>query len=265
MFDSIVPAPSQRSGSKFINIITFLESRFVLRLAKCFATAVFTVNPELKKELIRLGINDKKVLLSKNGLFINRIDKITNQRKKNYDAAYMGRITENKGIFDLIFVWSKVVKKYPEFKLVIMGTGRADVVERLRKEIKRKKLEQNIDYLGYVTGDKKYQVFKSSKIFIFLSKVNADESWGISLMEALACGLPAFTYDLPIYNHVYEKNLLLKSKISDTDSVVSEILFMIKNEKKRRKLSERSVTFAKQFDWLKIAQNDLSVLKKLLT
>ena len=68
MFDSIVPRPSQRSGSRFINTITFLESRFVLKLANHFATAIFTVNLVLKKEIIRLGVEKKKLLLSKNGL-----------------------------------------------------------------------------------------------------------------------------------------------------------------------------------------------------
>jgi len=264
MFDSIVPRPSQRSGSKFINIITFLESRFVLKLANHFATAIFTVNPVLKNEIIRLGVDKKKVLLSKNGLFINRIDKVASPKKKKYDGAYMGRITENKGVFDLILVWSELVKKNPKLKLAVMGTGRSDVVQRFTDEIKRKKLKGNIDYLGYVTGDKKYQVFKSSKLFIFLSKVNADESWGISLMEALACGTPAITYNLAIYKHVYDEDILQISKIGDVKSVMNKTFFFLNNGKERKKLSERSISFARQFDWFKIAKKDFGMMRKLL-
>lgn len=264
MFDSIVPAPSQRSGSAFINIITYLESEFVMKIANRFASAVFTVNPELKNEIIDRGINKKKVFLTQNGLFISRIDQIPAYKRDQYDAVYMGRITENKGVFDLISVWFKVVKIIPTAKLAILGTGRRKVVRDFINTIKEKNLEKNINYLGYIRGDKKYEIFKSSKIFVFLSKVNADESWGISLMEALACGLPAVTYNLAIYNFVYQEGILMKNEVGHVDTVVDKIIFLLRNHNERAALSAKSAEFARQFDWFKIAQEDLYKIRKIL-
>lgn len=265
MMDSIVPPPAKRSGSNFINVITYVESRLVTILANLFASAVFTVNPELKNEIARLGVDGRKIFLSKNGLFMNRIDKVIATSKGTiYDAAYMGRITENKGVFDLILVWAEIVKRNPMMKLAVMGTGRSDVVERFMDSIKKNKLGENIDYLGFTGGDKKYEILKSSKMFIFLSKVNADESWGISLMEALACGLPAITYNLAIYKHVYGDGILQKSEIGDVNSVIDKTLFFLNNGKERNTLSERSISFASQFDWFKIAQGDLDKIRKII-
>ena len=264
MMDSIVPPPSERSGSAFVNVITYLESRFVTMIAKRFATVIFTVNPELKDVIVKRGVDEKKVFLTQNGLFMDKIDRVSATEKDNYDAVYMGRITENKGIFDLLSVWTKVIEKIPSAKLAIMGTGRSEVVKNFVGKIKEKGLEKNIDYLGFVGGDEKYIIFKSSKMFLFLSKVNADESWGISLMEGLACGLPAVTYNLAIYNHVYEDGLLLKNEIGDTASVTAKTLTLLNNPKERESFAIRGIEFAKQFNWATIAKEDLNKIKEII-
>ncbi|MDP3014042.1 MAG: glycosyltransferase, partial [Candidatus Subteraquimicrobiales bacterium] len=215
--------------------------------------------------IVALGVDGRKVLLSKNGLFINRIDKVSADLSgKKYDAAYMGRITENKGVFDLLTVWAEVTKRDPKRKLAVMGTGRADVVEKFKNRIKEDKLENSVDYLGFAGGERKYEILKSSRLFIFLSKVNADESWGISLMEALACGLPAITYNLAIYNHVYDNGILQESEIGDVNSVIDKTLYLLGNEHERVSLSEKSMAFARQFDWFEIAQEDLDKIEEAI-
>jgi len=233
-------------------------------IAKRFATVIFTVNPELKDVIVKRGVDEKKVFLTQNGLFMDKIDRVSATEKDNYDAVYMGRITENKGIFDLLSVWTKVIEKIPSAKLAIMGTGRSEVVKNFVGKIKEKGLEKNIDYLGFVGGDEKYIIFKSSKMFLFLSKVNADESWGISLMEGLACGLPAVTYNLAIYNHVYEDGLLLKNEIGDTASVTAKTLTLLNNPKERESFAIRGIEFAKQFNWATIAKEDLNKIKEII-
>ncbi|MFA4999778.1 MAG: glycosyltransferase [Patescibacteria group bacterium] len=260
MIDSIVPKPSQRSGNIFINTITHLESKFVVKIISRFTSIIFTVNPELKKEIVKQGIDEKKIFLTQNGLFMDKINKVLARKEKIYDGVYMGRITENKGIFDLLSVWSGIIKIIPNAKLAVMGTGREDVVKKFLNKIKDGNLEENIDYFGYVSGNKKYEIFRSSKIFIFLSKVNADESWGISLMEALACGLPAITYDLAIYNHIYREDILQKNKIGDINSVINKIKFLLIDEDIRRQLRNKSIIFAEQFNWFDIAKRDLEII-----
>ena len=264
MLDSIVPLPSQRSGSGFINIITYLESRFVNVLANFFASAVFTVNPELKKEMIKRGIKKEKIILSQNGLFMERINSVKNQKSKKYDAVYMGRISINKGVLDLIKIWKKLVKKRPKAKLAIMGMGLDDIVMKFKREIEKNDMVKNIEYLGFTPSNKKYTVLKKSKVFLYLSKVNADESWGISLMEALACGLPAISYNLPIYEHIYKTESLIRIKLNDLDSVTKKLIYLLENQKVWLSLSKKSINFAKNFDWFKIAKEDLKKIKKVL-
>ncbi len=261
--DNIIPTPANRLGNRFINTIVYLESRLVIVLVHHFATVIFTINPEVKKELVKLGVPSNKMHFSQCGLFIDKIIcRITD--KKLYDACYLGRITENKGIFDLILVWKNVVRIKPFAKLVVIGRGRDAVVEEFKKRIKDANLENNIIYFGFVEWEKKYEILCSSKLFVFLSRLNAEEAWAISLMEALACGLPAVTYNLAIYNHVYEDGLLLKNEIGDIASVTAKTLSLLDNPKERESFATKGIEFAKKFDWSVIAKKDLEIIKKII-
>ena len=265
MFDSSVPPPSNRSGNWFINKITYLESRSVVFLAKNFASLTFTVNPVLKQELSRLGIPNQNIALSKNGLFINQINSPDHQSNdlKKYDAAYMGRITENKGVYDLLAAWKILVQRHPNIILAVMGTGRSESLAKFQKKIKNLELENNIKYFGYVSGYRKYGILKQSKVFLFLSRVNADESWGISLMEAMACGLPAVTYNLEVYKHVYLEGLLLSSTVGDIEGIANNIDELFEHENLRLSLGKKSKEFAEGFNWPEIAREDLRLIEQL--
>ena len=264
MMDSIVPHPRERGGNLIVNLLTYCESFSVGKIANVFADLIFTVNPELKKEMIKRGIKKEKIAFSQNGLFIDKINSAKNPKNKKYEAVYMGRISINKGVLDLIEIWKKVVRKRPKAKLAIMGMGLDDVVRKFKKEIKKNGLGKSVEYLGFMASDKKYSVLKNSKVFLYLSKVNADESWGISLMEALACGLPAISYDLQIYEHIYKTESLIRVKLNDLDSVVERLIYLLENQKARLLLSKKAINFANTFDWFKIAEKDLIKIEEVI-
>lgn len=262
MMDSVVPSPKKRGGNFMVNMLTYIESILVGKIADIFAGLIFTVNPELKKEMIKRGIRKEKIVLSQNGLFMKKINSIKNPKGKEYDAVYMGRISINKGVLDLVKIWKKLIKKMPKAKLAIMGMGLDDVVIKFKREIEKNGLGKNIEYLGFTPSDKKYKVLKNSKVFLYLSKVNADESWGISLMEALACGLPAISYNLPIYEYIYKTEGLIRVKRNDIDSVTERLIYLLENQKVRLALSKKCIDFAKNFNWFKIAEVDLEKIIK---
>jgi len=261
MIDSLVPHPSKRQGAVLINWGVYLESKLVIWLADHFADLIFTVNPVIKEKLTNSSLNKSRIILSENGIFLDEINRVKTKKSK-YLASYMGRITENKGVFDLINVWKKVVHKYPQAKLAVMGTGTSQSVNHFKEQIEKSGLEENIDYLGFVNSPRKYKILKQSKVFLFLSKVDGDESWGISLMEALACGLPAVVYDLDIYDTIYPQDLLIKVPVNDWNSVVKALFKLLKDEKLTIQKSKRGKKFSKHFDWLEIARNDLKKVKK---
>jgi len=265
IMDSVVPSPKVRAGNIFINVLTYYESLIVGKIANRFSDKIITVNAELKKELVSRGINSKKIAYTKNGLFINNIAKTKPSQKFRSDAVYQGRISPNKGIDDLLYVWKEVVRQKPKSRLVIMGTGLKQHISHLKQLLRKLNIENNVRYLGFTPNPTKYEIMKSSKLFLYLSKVNADESWGISLMEALACGLPGISYDLPIYENIYHTESLIRVSNGDIGLVAKITIGLLDNPKLRNDLSSKSQSFSSQFDWGLIAEKDLRLLNDIIS
>ncbi|MBQ8475105.1 MAG: glycosyltransferase [Clostridia bacterium] len=109
--------------------------------------------------------------------------------KDKFSIIYAGRLSKEKGIFDMIDVFELVHQKNNEAVLHVIGDG--DEKERLINYIKNKKLQNCIILHGY--KDKSYilDMMKKCSVYIMTSFT---ESFGISLLEAMSCGLPCVAF-----------------------------------------------------------------------
>jgi len=110
-------------------------------------------------------------------------------------------------------------------------------------------LEKNTQLLGYVTGGKKFNMIKSSKCFLFLSK-SKSESFGVALLEAVCLGLPAIAYDLPSYKNIYKHKEIFTFKVGDTQSVAGKIIEIFREKKFT---NNKGKLLQKKYSWKKIA------------
>ncbi|MGA8265683.1 MAG: glycosyltransferase family 4 protein [Ignavibacteriaceae bacterium] len=72
----------------------------------------------------------------------------------------------------------------PDKRLVIVGDGEDE-------NKVRSKAGSNLEFVGYQTGDKLKEYFKKAKAFVFA----AEEDFGITVIEAMACGTPVIALD----------------------------------------------------------------------
>ncbi|MGC5799153.1 glycosyltransferase family 4 protein [Sphingomonas sp. NFX23] len=69
--------------------------------------------------------------------------------KARKDFVYVGRITREKGIFDLVDAWALLNQPKPRLRL--FGQGSKEVLQKLAEEIRRKSLDGTITYEGPVS------------------------------------------------------------------------------------------------------------------
>lgn len=94
-------------------------------------------------------------------------------------AVFLGMINKGKGIYDLLEVVRDIIKIYPEFRLIIGGSGEID---ELNKFIENS-LSKNVQYIGWVSGQQKKDLLEDSTLFILPSY---NEGMPMSILEAMA-------------------------------------------------------------------------------
>jgi glycosyltransferase involved in cell wall biosynthesis len=72
----------------------------------------------------------------------------------------------------------------PDKKLIIVGDG------NLQKELKNKKVLNNINFLGWVSDKELLMLYQKAKAFVYM----AEEDFGIAAIEAQSAGLPVIAY-----------------------------------------------------------------------
>jgi len=255
VFDNIVPITDP--GNKITRFLAWIFFQISLILIRR-ADLIFTISPELRQFLIKKHFDKNKIILTGNGIETALV-KQSKKEKYLYDALFIGRINETKGIFDMLSVLKQIKKIYPKFILAIMGDGDEITKNKFKKQIKLMDLEKNIKFLGYISGVEKFNIIKSSRCFWFLS-VSQSESFGIALMEAVSCGIPAFTYNLPVFKKIYKNQEIIFSPIHRTDIVAQKVIKLFKSKNFNNFFGKKLLG---KYSWENIIQIEIKTITKL--
>ncbi len=141
------------------------------------------------------------------------------------NILWVGRLTEQKGIDDLLFLIQKINHTDLKNKIIwnIVGDG----------ELKPKVVEianqfNNVRYFGYIQQYYLPSIYKNNQLYISTSKW---ESFPYNLLEAQCFGLPVICYNIHGCNDIidHEKNGFL---VETKQEFLSTLIQVIKHNKK---------------------------------
>jgi glycosyltransferase involved in cell wall biosynthesis len=103
-------------------------------------------------------------------------------------VTYTGRLVSYKGLPLLLRVWQDIARDVRNARLVLVGEGGGDIHNceaELRAFVAAQAMEGQVIFTGAV--DRVERLLQASDIFVFPTQ---NEAFGLSLVEAMACGLP---------------------------------------------------------------------------
>lgn len=106
-------------------------------------------------------------------------------------VTYTGRLVTTKGLPSLLRAWRTVIGARPDALLVLVGSGGLGLQnceEALRQYVAEHALQSTVRFTGSV--DNVHEYLQASDVFVFPTE---REAFGISVIEAMACGLPVVT------------------------------------------------------------------------
>lgn len=143
-----------------------------------------------------------------------------------------------KGQSYLIQAMKEVVSEYPEARLLIVGRG--EMEHRLKQQVRQLGLEKHIKFLGFRKDVP--DLLKLMDIFV-LSSIT--EGFPLSLVEAMATGLPVVATDVGGIREVYELGADIRlTKTEDSHSSAQAIKELIRE---RNFKSQRNHELARRY------------------
>ena len=209
----------------FLMRATFGKARKILVLAGKFA-----------EQLTDMGVDENRLILFSTLFDGSIFDGVKKQGNENeIILLFMSRFVAAKGMFELLDAFYKIQMHHPAVTLHLAGDGpeRAAV----EKKISELGLIGKVKLLGYMRGKEKAQALLNADIFVLPTYYR--EGCPISLLEAMAAGLPVITTAVAGIPDIVtdEKNGILLTSHTP-DAIEHGIEKMLENESTRKKIGE---------------------------
>lgn len=117
---------------------------------------------------------------------------------------FIGRLDPVKGLENLIKAFASIKPTTQDLRLVIAGSGQAQYEMKLRHLVSSMGLTNEIEFPGFVDGDRKLSLMRQAIVFVLPSH---HENFGLSAVEAMASGLPTIvTRDVDLWPDIEQSN-----------------------------------------------------------
>lgn len=164
----------------------------------------------------------------------------------------VGRLVEKKGIAYLIIAMKRVIKKFPQARLVIVGDGpERNNLELLAKELN---LNENVVFTGKIENKHLPEYYASADLFAGPSIVTESgdtEGLGVVFLEALAsgtCAIGSSVGGIPDIIKHNDTGILIKQK--DPNQLANAIIKLLSSPKLRKKLALNGQKHVKEnYSW----------------
>ncbi|MHA2339790.1 MAG: glycosyltransferase family 4 protein [Candidatus Hodarchaeales archaeon] len=241
--------------------------RNLLKLAINRASVITTVSNFIKRE-IKYYIpktNTDKIFIHYNGIdekfkpYPKEAEKLKEKLKIDGPVLlFIGRVAFYKGVDDIIAAYQIAKKSIPDLNLVVGGTPDFQM-EKKYQEWKTK--YKDIYFVGFVKEQELPYYYSMGDVFVTYSF--ASEGFGLTPVEAIACGTPVICSSMIAYKEILQDNAIFVPP--KTPSLLAqEIVNLLKDKSKINDLMENAQKFIKRYSWNSVGEKLEKIYYKFL-
>jgi len=216
------------------------------------------ISESTRDDLARRGIPRSQVTVVHCGLDHERY-RVDPAVTKTADPTvlYIGRLRRYKGVDWVIRAWPRVREKVPDARLVVVGDGpHREALERSAA----RQLGDSVEFLGFMGAADKVRRLQESWVLV---QPSPKEGWGLTVVEAGACGTAVVAADSPgLRDSVKRDETGLLVPYADDRALAGALARVLCDAALRDRLSAAGREWAAGFTWPECARLSFDALLK---
>ncbi len=169
---------------------------------------------------------------------------------------FLGRLDPRNGLDTILAAMPMILARHPQTRLVVAGDG------PLRRYYERKAapLGESVRFLGHVYEERPAH-YGSSDLYVCPT---TRASFGITLLEAMACGTPMIVSDIIGFRELVEGgNEAVLVPANQPDAWARAAVELIEDPRRREAMGAAGLSKAERFSWPRIARRVLDVYERV--
>ena len=191
-------------------------------------------------------------------------------RYKDYFVIiYVGGMSEERGILELIKAVHKVSRTYPLVKLLLLGNfGTQDFEKRCIEYVRSNDLTESVEFLGFVPHKDVPGYIRVVDVGTVLHHPTTrfmKSAYPIKLFEYMICGKPVIASNLPAMGKIVkEAECGVLVNPTDIDEIAEAIIYLIKHQEEEKKMGENGRRAVEEkYNWDKMEEKLLKLYRRL--
>lgn len=248
-----------RNCPKCYSLLDRLFLELNTKLSLKWAKKIITPSASTKKDLIKFHrTHPDKITVVHHGKGSPKSIKPKVQ-SGGFNILFVGRLEKRKNIVNLIKAFNilneRTEKTKKLSKLILAGKPGFGFGE-IHKEADRSERKDDIILPGYVSDEKKEDLYKNADIFVMPSLA---EGFGLPVLEAQNRNIPVLCSDIPaIFEIAMDSVIYFDPK--NYEDIADKIRAVMKDDNLRKNLAERGVGSVESYSWEKCAKETMDIL-----
>jgi glycosyltransferase involved in cell wall biosynthesis len=218
------------------------------------------VSESTREDLVERGLRRDRIEVIPNGIDIERYTPDPAAKAERPSLLFLGRLKRYKRVDLVIRAVARLAADSVDVDLWVGGTG--DRADALRGLAARLGVSDRVSFLGFVTEQRKLELMRSAWVHVLTS---SKEGWGISNLEAAACGTPTVASDAPgLRESVVDGVTGRLVPHGDVGALADALRTLVHDPGLRRTMSEEARAFAGRYSWDASADAFEEVLRRVV-
>ncbi len=219
--------------------------------------AVHAISASTKDDLVARGFHADQVRVIYPGVdTVRYAPEPSVLREPAPTFLYVGRLKRYKQVDVAIRALALVRARFGNARLHVAGTG--DDQPRLERLAERQGVRQAVDFLGYVTEERKIELYRRAWAVVLPS---LKEGWGITNLEAAGCGTPAVAADNSALRESVKEGVTgYLVATGDAAALADRLVTLAADPALRARLGGGARSFAESLSWERTTEHTESHL-----